>query len=170
MSTENNPIDEDLEVKSKTQVKQEMHALQDLGAKLVELDPQKLNAMQLPDNLLDAIMTAQSIRQRGALKRQVQYIGKLMRNIDPEPIEQYLSKLEGKDKQANAMLHRCENWRDRLIGDGNSALEAFLAEYPDSDRQHLRQLIRNAVKEQQQNKPPKSARTLFRYIRDLAEA
>lgn len=161
--------DDEFEVKSKSQVKREMHALQELGSRLVELDKQKLNSLELPEALFDAIETAQKIRQHGALKRQLQYIGKVMRDIDPEPIQQYLDKLDGKDKQANALLHRCENWRDRLLAEGNEALDSFFQEYPDADRQHIRQLVRNAIKEQQQNKPAKSARALFRSIRELAE-
>lgn len=171
MSNEKNAHgDEDeLELVSKSQIKREMHALQALGKKLVQLDKQRLASIPLPETLHDAILTAQNIHQNGAMKRQLQYIGKVMRSINHEPIEKALNKLEGKDKQNSAVFHRCENWRDRLLNEGNSALEAFIGEYPATDRQQLRQIIRNAVKEQQSNKPPKSARNLFRYLRELIE-
>ena len=92
-----------------------------------------------------------------------------MRNVDAEHIREQVETLVGTSKQAAANLHHIEKWRDDLLAEGDSALERLLTEYPTADRQFLRQLIRNAKKELQGNKPPKSARSLFKYLRDLLD-
>jgi len=117
----------------------------------------------------DAIIEARHIRQHGALKRQLQYIGKRMRAVDAEQIREQLDTITGQSKQAVAALHHIERWRDRLLEDGDAALAELVAEFPDADRQYVRQLVRNAKKELVGNKPPKSARGLFKYLRGLME-
>ena len=107
------------------------------------------------------------MNKHGARRRQLQFIGKLMRDIDPEPIQQYFEAQRQKARQQVQIHHDLEHWRDRLIDEGDPAVESFLQEHPQADRQHLRQLVRQAKKEQAQNKPPKSSRALFRYIREL---
>lgn len=159
--------DEEIIYVSKSQLKRESHALQALGEELVELPAVKLEKIPLPDELADAITLARRIKQRGGRKRQLQYIGKLMRKIDAEPIEQAMDKLKGEAAQETARLHKLEQWRDRLLDEGDDALAELLQEWPAADRQHLRQLMRNAQREKKQNKPPKSARELFRYLREL---
>ncbi len=158
---------EDEEGKSKTKIKQEMHELQTLGEELTKLPPGKLDSMELPDDLRQAIADYQRFTARGAMKRQLQYIGKVMRNIDPEPILQALDKLQSKDRQQTAHLHRLEKWRERLLNDGDKALSELLNEAPEADRQHLRQMIRNAQREAQQNKPPKNSRAIFQYLKEI---
>lgn len=161
--------DEEIIYVSKSELKRDSKALQELGSEIVKLPEAQLARIPLPDNILEAIQLARSIKARGGLKRQLQYIGKLLRNVDAEPIEQAMEKIRTNSAQATARLHRLEQWRDRLIDGGDEALGALLEEAPQADRQHLRQLIRNAQKELAANKPPKSARELFRYLRELFE-
>lgn len=158
---------QDEQAKSKSQLKREMHALQELGEQLVALPADQFKKIQLADELQEAILDARRIHQHGARKRQLQYIGKLMRNLDAEPIQQQLATLQGQSHQAAQALHRIERWRDELLQEGDAALAKLLAQYPQADRQYLRQLLRNAKKEYLENKPPKSARSLFRYLREL---
>lgn len=163
-------MQDDAEIeKSKSQVKREMHALQDLGKELVELPKEQFAKITLPDAIREAILEAQHIHKHGALKRQLQYIGKRLREVDADEIREQLDTLAGQSKQAVANLHHIERWRDSLLSDGDEALEKLVDEFPRADRQYLRQLIRNADKETKQNKPPKSARALFKYLRDLID-
>jgi ribosome-associated protein len=155
--------------KSKSQLKREMQALQELGERLVDLSAERFARLRLPEALAQAVVTARGIHQHGARKRQLQYIGKLMREVDAAPIQQQLDDIEGQSQQATLALHRVERWRDALLTQGDDSLAALLAEYPQADRQHLRQLLRNAHKEQAENKAPKSSRILFRYLRELLE-
>lgn len=154
---------------SKTQRKQEMHELQALGEELVALPKDKLRQIDLPENLRDAIKDAQRITAHGGRKRQLQYIGKLMRNVEAEPIKKKMQTWQGHHAAETARIHQLENWRTRLIKD-TDALSEFIALYPGADIQHLRALIRNAQKEALNNKPPKSSRELFKTLRDLIDA
>ncbi len=165
------PTDDEEEIFliSKSQLKRESHALTDLGKELVELAPSKLKTIPLSDNLEEAVALARRLKSGSGRKRQLQYIGKLLRSTDVEPIIAAMDALKLEHAHENARLHKLEQWRDRLIEEGDSALGELLAEHPDTDRQHLRQLLRNAQKEQKQNKPPKSARELFKYLRDNVE-
>lgn len=155
----------DEEIKSRSQLKREVHQLYELGERLSQLPASKLNSLNLPDELRSAIDDYQRFTARGAMKRQLQYIGKVMRSIDPEPILQGLESLQSKDAQQVAYFHRLEKWRDRLISEGDSALGELVKEVPEVDRQQLRQMIRNAQKEAKQNKPPKNARAIFQYLK-----
>ncbi len=155
-----------IEPKSKTQLKREADQLHALGKTLTKLNKEELARFNLPDTLNDAIIAMQNIRQRGAQKRHLQYIGKLMRHIDPEPIQELVDTMQKREAGDKAQLHKLEQWRDRLINEGNKALSELLETHPESDRQYIRQLTRNAIKEQQQGKPPAAARKLFKYLRD----
>lgn len=161
--------EEELILISKSQLKRESQALTDLGKELVELPQNKLDKIPLEDNVLDAVNLARRIKERGGKKRQIQYIGKLLRKADTDPILAAMEQLKTEHLQENAKLHRLEQWRDRLIEEGDKALGELLSEHPDADRQHLRQLLRNAQQEKKKNKPPKSARELFKYLRDSLE-
>ncbi len=165
MSTEN---ENDLAPeKSKTQKKQEANALQALGTQLTELSEEQLHNIQLPATLLDAILSAQKIHQHGGRKRQLQYIGKLMRDIDPEPVKQAIQEIQLQHKRDSAQLHQIEDWRDQLLQHSATIMDDLLTRFPDLDIQHIRQLVRNADKESRQQKPPKSARALFKYLHTL---
>ncbi|HEV2112284.1 MAG TPA: ribosome biogenesis factor YjgA, partial [Gammaproteobacteria bacterium] len=161
-------IDELPEGPSKSQQKRDMQALQDLGAELVRLPEQQLAALDLPEKLRDAIALARHITSHGAQKRQRQYIGKLLRSVDPEPIRSLLEQLRGADRLSKARFQENERWRDRLIAEGDVALTEFLERRPGADRQHLRRLVREAAQEAAAGRPPRHARELFRYIQRLA--
>lgn len=168
MNDENDLYDDDEEIIiSKSQLKRESNALQEMGEELVGLPASKLAKIPMPEELADAVALARKIKARGGLKRQLQYIGKVMRSIDAGPIEQALNELKNAAGKEAAKFHRLEQWRDRLLDEGDAALGELLEEFPHADRQHLRQLIRNARQEAAKNKPPKSAREIFRYLREL---
>lgn len=155
--------------KSKTQVKKELHALQDLGERLTTLKPDVLAKLPLTDALQKALLEAPKHKAHIARKRHLQYIGKLMREQDIEAIVTLVDQLDASTRQYNERFHNLERWRDRLIGGDDSTLESFVVEYPETDRQHLRSLIRHAQHEAARNKPPAAARKVFKYIRDLDE-
>ena len=154
---------------SKSQIKREVEALQALGEVLVKLPDAQFKRIDLPDDLRTAVADCRKITQNGALRRQKQYIGKLMRGIDPAPIRAQLDVFNGVSAAENAKLHQAEKWRDRLIAD-NEALTLFLNQFPGADATHLRQLIRNARDEAARGKPPRAFREIFRVIREIQQA
>ena len=140
--------------------------LQDLGVQLVELNEQQLATMQLPESLLDAVLEARRLSKHEAKRRQMQFIGRLMRDIDAAPIRDRLEKWLGQGREHTAPVHALERWRDELLA-GDPALARFLEAYPGADSQQLRSLIRNARREQGAALPPKSYRELFRALREM---
>lgn len=154
---------------SKTEVKRQMHALQALGAKLTNLNSAQLDKLDLNTRLREAIDEFHRIKSNGAQKRHLQFIGRIMRNEDAEAIEQAIGLFEAGHQAHTQAFHKLEKWRDRLINEGNNALQEYIAENPTADIQHMRQLVRNAQKEATQNKPPAAARKLFKYLREVAE-
>lgn len=152
---------------SKSQRKRESTALQDLGKELFELSRDQLKKMDLPESLLGALLEAKRLTSHGAMRRQMQFIGKVMRDIEVEPIHQQLAVIRGESNLAKAQFHALENWRTRLIED-DSALQQWLAQHPETDVQQFRQLIRNARKEAAEAKPPKSSRALFKLLREMS--
>jgi len=151
---------------SKTKQKEAMHELRDLGAELVELSVGQLKRINLPENIFDAVRECQKITAHGARRRQIQYLGKLMRSVDDEPIRAGLALLRGESSAETARLHRLERLRVKLLED-ESTLSDIAALWPSVDLQHLRQLRRNALKEQEQNKPPKNFRAIFQVLQEL---
>jgi ribosome-associated protein len=156
------------EAPSKSQRKRDMHALQDLGERLVELCAERLESIAMPDELREAVSEARRITKHEARRRQMQYIGRLMREADPEPIRDALDALAGNSAAETARLHRVERLRQQLLED-ETVLSNIALDHPGADLQHLRQLRRNALKEQEQGKPPKAFRELFRALRDLGK-
>ena len=154
---------------SKTRKKKDMLALQSLGVELVELNDEQLMSMQLPESLLEAVQEARRLTRHEARRRQMQYIGRLMRDIDAAPIRDRLDAWKGQGREHTAQLHALERWRDELLA-GDPALARFLGEYPGADSQKLRALIRNARREQTQTLPPRSYRELFRALRETMAA
>lgn len=152
---------------SKSQVKREMHALQAIGEELVALSPASRERIPLDDELKDALDLADKLsKKHEALRRHIQFIGKLMRTRDLEPIENALALIRNTNQAATRQFHKVENWRDRLLAD-NDAVTEFITAYPDVDAQQLRQLIRNVKKEQEKQQPPKYYRELFQLLRPL---
>ena len=154
---------------SKTQMKKQMNDLQALGMELTKLSSDTLKKIGLDEELFEAIATYKKITSNSALKRQAQFIGRLMRDTDPAPIEAYLAKLRGDNVAHNAFLQRVEQARTRLLAD-DGAITQFMADFPQADAGKLRTLIRNTKKEQEQNKPPKNFRALFQEIKAVMEA
>ena len=151
---------------SKTKQKEVMHELRDLGAELVELSVGQLKRINLPENIFDAVRECQKITAHGARRRQIQYLGKLMRGVDDEPIRAGLALLRGESSAETARLHRLERLRVRLLED-EAVLAEIAAQWPGVDLQHLRTLRRNALKEKENNKPPKNFRAIFQILQEL---
>ena len=151
---------------SKTKIKKQMQELQDIGKTLTGLPIEKLRELNLPENLLEALTEYKRITKFGALNRQLQYIGRLMRDVEPAPILAKLDAWNGVSRQHTAWLHQVEHWRDRLL-EQPEALTELLAAHPEADAQRLRTLIRNAQKEREAAKPPKSYRELFQALREI---
>jgi len=148
---------------SKSQRKREMAAMQTLGASLLRLSAAELARIELPEKLREAIAEAARIGSHEARRRHLQYIGRLMRQVDPEPLRAAIDDATGASKQAVALMHRCERLRDRLLAD-DAALAEVVAELPGADVQQLRSTIRAARREHEQGRPPKHARALYRWL------
>lgn len=145
-----------------------MEALQSIGEQLVALKRDRLAKIAMPDALREAIRDAQRFTKHEARRRQLQYIGRLMRDVDPAPLQAALDEINGVSAAANARHHALERLRDRLLED-EAILGEIAQEHPAADLQILRQLRRNALKEQAAGKPPKAFRELFRVLRALQE-
>ena len=151
---------------SKTRRKKNMHALQHLGEQLVTLSPAHLEQLDLDEKLRDAIIEARKLKKFEARRRQMQYIGRLMRGTDPAPIHQKLDNILGPSRQHQAWLVLVEQWRERLLHDAG-AIEEFAQMYPHAELQSLRILVGNAKQEASESKLPKSYRVLFRELSKL---
>jgi ribosome-associated protein len=154
---------------SKSQRKRDMTALQDTGVQLVELNVDQLAQIGLPERLHEAVLEAQRIRDFEGRRRQMQYIGKLMREVDPAPIRAKLDQWNGAAHEHTAQHRLVERWRERLLAE-DGALALFAAEYPGSDLQHLRSLVTSIKRDRAANRPPKNFRELFRVMRAIVEA
>lgn len=162
--------DEFEEGPSKSEVKRQMLARQSLGETLTELNEKQLAQMPIEDQrLLEAIRETRRIRSKNALRRHLAFVGKLMRNLDPAPIEAALEKLYKPAKQQNEAFHQLEQMRDEVLSAGVAGIEAVLQRWPEADRQQLRQLVLQHQREEPQGKPPAASRKLFRYLRELQE-
>lgn len=153
---------------SKTQRKKRVTALQDLGAELVELDAGQLAGIELPERLREAVMDARRITRFEARRRQLQYIGKLMRDVDAGPIRAALADIQARSLKHAAAHRRIEAWRERLLAEPG-AIGELLHEHPGADAQHLRMLIRGALDEREAGKPPRNYRALYRALLTLIE-
>jgi len=158
------------EGKSRSQVKREMTALQKLGARLMALPEARLKGLGLSEDLLTAVLLARRITDNEGKRRQVQYIGRLMRETETEAIEALFKELDDGSAAENARFQRLESWRDRLVEGDEQVLDEIRAEIEAVDAQHVRNLARNAAREASKGKPPKSSRALFRYLREQYEA
>ena len=168
MSDEREVTDNDnMEYISKTEKKREAHSLQQLGEKLLKLSRVQIKEIDIPEEVLDALNLARTIKSREGLRRQVQFIGSLMRKIDSEPIQQAVEQIEQGNYKKALEFKETEQWRDELISGNDELLEKILEDHDNADRQQLSQLVRNARKEVGNNKPPKSSRALFKYLREM---
>jgi ribosome-associated protein len=163
--------DEEHERPSKSERKRRSDDLQALGEELIELSQAELDTLPLPETLREAVMLARRITAHGGLYRQKQYIGKLMRKIDAEPIRAALNAKRDRERAEALRFRRIEQWRDRLIREGTPALDALCAEAPRRvDRQALGELLDRARSERANRTPPHAGRELFRVLRDALSA
>jgi ribosome-associated protein len=153
---------------SKSQKKRDMLALQDLGEELVQLSVESIRKLDLPEDLLVAVLDAKRIptSKHGGYKRQMQYIGRVMRNLDAAPIAEQLSAIKAPSKKQTALHHLAERWRERLLEDA-TAIGAFLNEFPDADRVLIEQYARAANDEKAKARPPKHFRLLYQLLHDI---
>lgn len=151
---------------SKSQRKRDALALQALADELVRLSPAELDGVPLTGELRDAVTSAREL-SRGAYRRQVRYLARLLRDAQADPIRRAVESLRRTSHEDKALLRRLERWRERLMEEGDAALAELLDEYPGADAQQLRQLVRNAHRERTAGRPPRSFRQLFRYLREL---
>jgi ribosome-associated protein len=158
------------DVSSKSQRRREALAVKSLASRLIDLSPPLLAQIPLDDPVRSAIIEAQHIRSNVARKRQLQFVAKLLRRTDPEPVVLALEGLEHLARQATARQHRAEAWRDRLLAVGDPALGELMDLRPDCDPQIIRQLVRKAQQESARGLPPAAARRLFRALREMDES
>jgi len=151
---------------NKTQLKREADALFELGKRLAELDSSTLRGLDLPNELFNAIEAGKKIESHVAHKRQFKLVGKLLRSIDTTALQETIEKRDLQHQKGVSEFHHIEKWRDRLVANPASVSE-LLSEHPEIDRQRLNQLVRSAAKELQMGKPPKSARQLFKFLREM---
>ena len=159
---------EDDDFISKTRRKKQMKDLQDLGAALVELSKEQLARIDLPEDLREAVTACRGITKHEGRRRQMQYIGKIMRNIDAAPIAAQLAELEAPTKRQTAVFHVAERWRDEIMGEPG-AIERFTKEFPEADANRLRELAEKAREEKRTSKPPRSFRDLFHVLNGLLQ-
>lgn len=166
MTKENQEPREYAERPNKTQLKKEAKELHDLGKSLTELSQKQLDSFPLTDEMMAAILLAQKVKhKREGYRRQLQFIAKLLRLEDVDPIQQAYMKLMAHHQQQTDDLHHLEQMRDELIAKGDEKIQELLQDNPQLDRQKLRQLIRSCQREKQLNKPPKAYREIFQYLK-----
>ncbi|RJG15330.1 ribosome biogenesis factor YjgA [Massilia cavernae] len=168
---QSNEFEQEYERPSKSELKRQMSELQKLGEDLVAEPRDRVKRVPMPDDVKDAILMCQTITNHEGRRRQMQFVGKKMRTLDEEEvavIRRTIESWKGLSKADTAALHALERRRDKLLADDN-ALTTLLAEHPELDIQHLRVLIRNARKEQAENKPPKAYREIFQILKDLSK-
>lgn len=161
--------DEETAPPSKSQRKRDMHALQVLGGELVRLRRDQLQRIELPEELREAIEFAHRVTSHEARRRHMQYLGKLMRQVDADAIRTALAQVTGESRAAVALMHLAERWRDRLIADDDSLTE-FIAAHPAADVQWLRAAIRAARREIGNQQAPRHARELYRWLHEQLES
>lgn len=166
---QSNEFEQEYDRPSKSQLKREMTALQKLGEELIAQSRDRVKSVPMPEDVRDAILECQQIKDHEGRRRQLQYVGKKMRSLEEHEvaaIQQTLDSWKGLSKADTAALHALERRRDRLLAD-DGALTQLLAEHPELDAQQLRTLIRNARKEQAESKPPKAYREIFQILKQL---
>jgi len=153
---------------SKTRRKRQMEALQDLGAELVALSPELLARLDLPEEIREAVMECKRFTRHEAVRRQMQYIGRVMRDIDAGPIAAQLARMKAPTSRDTALFHAAEKWRKELIGD-DQALARFVQEFPEADPHKLRGLVERAREDTRISKPPRSSRELFHVLNAILQ-
>lgn len=165
------PVTDDEElIKSKSQLKREMHALQELGKRMMDLGDEQLSSLPISETLKAAIIESRRIRQHEARRRHLQYVGKVIRNEeDPDGLRRAVEAFDAGSEEHTRRHHLAERWRDRLIAEGNTAVAGFVEHCPTTDVQHLRNLLRNAQKDVKSGNNTGHSRKLFRYLRECID-
>ncbi|WP_426077362.1 ribosome biogenesis factor YjgA [Janthinobacterium sp. PSPC3-1] len=164
-------FEQEYERPSKSELKRQMTVLQKLGEELVNEARDRVKRVPMPEDVRDAILECQLIKDHEGRRRQLQYVGKKMRTLDEDEvaaIQRTIDSWKGLSKADTAAMHAMERRRDKLLTD-DKALTVLLSENPELDVQHLRTLIRNARKEQAENKPPKAYREIFQILKQIAK-
>ena len=159
---------EDDDLISKTRRKKQMHDLQAIGATLVKLSPEKLSRLDLPEALREAVLEAKRFTKHEAVRRQLQYIGRIMRDIDAGPIAEQLNAMEAPSHKQTAVFHVAEKWRQALVDDPAQA-DAFVKEFPGADPLRLRELAAAAGEEKRTGRPPRQFRELFHVLNAILQ-
>lgn len=155
---------------NKTQIKRDIAVISSMAEEICEISEGQLIALELPENVQNSILEAAKMPHKAARKRLLKFITAQLWKIDIEPVKEKLARIKSKSAHATREHHQAERWRDQLLGEnGHDALTHLLTELPHADSQHLRQLQKNAQKELKAEKPPRSARLLYRYIKELVE-
>ncbi len=158
-----------MEYKSRTQKKKEARHIQDIGERLVRLSVQQLDSMNLPPRLHEQLIIAKGIKSHGAKRRQLQYIGALMRKIDIQPVADALQKIDMGNCMETAIFKETEKWRDALVSGNMEIMEEILGRFPGADRNKLLLLAGQSVREMKEGAPKGAARMLFRYLREIRD-
>ena len=153
---------------SKTRRKKQMHELQQVGAELVALSPEQLARIEMPESLREAVEDARRFTRHEARRRQIQYIGRIMRDIDADPIVEQLAALTAPSKRQTALFHVAERWRQELLADG-SALERFVKEFPEADPHRIRSMVDEAREEKRSARSPRRFRELFHVLSAIVQ-
>ncbi|HET9653653.1 MAG TPA: ribosome biogenesis factor YjgA [Usitatibacter sp.] len=159
---------DDDEFISKTKRKRQMTELQDVGAALVRLSPEQLARLELPEALREAVLECKRLKKHEAVRRQKQYIGRIMRDIDAEPIVEQLRAIEAPSRQQTALLHLAEKWRDEMLHNAD-AVDRFAREFPHADAHKLRALVAAANEERRGKRAPKHFRELFHMLNTIIQ-
>ena len=159
---------DDDEFISKSQRKRDSTSLQVMGKELVRLSPEQLARIPLPELLLDAVLECKRFSRHEAVRRQMQYIGRIMRDIDAAPIAEALERMKAPSKRQTALFHVAEGWRDALLAEPD-AQARFKAEFPETDGAHLHRLIESARAERSASRAPKHARELFHFVNEIVQ-
>jgi ribosome-associated protein len=168
---QSNEFEQEYDRPSKSELKRQSNELQKLGEQLVEAPRDRVKRVPMPEDVLEAILMCQTISNHEGRRRQMQFVGKKMRTLNEEEvavIQRTIDSWKGASKAETASLHALERRRDKLLAD-DKALTELLSEHPELDVQQLRTLIRNARKEQAENKPPKAYREIFQILKDLGK-
>ena len=160
-------MDED-EFISKTRRKKQMTDLQKVGAELVRLSPEQLARIEMPESLREAVLACKRFTKHEAIRRQMQYIGRIMRDLDAEPIALQLASMSAPSRKQTALFHLAEKWRDEMLADPE-AIARFAGEFPEADARSLRQLCEKAGAERRGDRPPKHYRELFHVLNTMIQ-
>ncbi len=158
------------EKKSRTEIKMEALALQKLGEQLLDLSSDQLLQIQIPSEIKDAVKFAKTTKKHGARRRQMQYIGALMRKFNPEPIEKAINEIKLDKYRHSKKTNQIQQWHKDLISGNKSLIEELIQSYPGVERQKINQLVRNAKKAALKNTPSKSSQTLLKYLRQIQDS